>query len=451
MAETEQLVVALEARINQFEKAFNRASQTASRNFSAIENRARQSARKLESSLNSSVASINRTLGAIGVGVGLNEITRLADGYTKFTNQLKVAGLEGNKLKLLDMALDAVWESIFGPSRGNNFFSSLGKALTPQTRPAATAPAVVPDVASPAVKSISQATEQTFAAPVGKVERAALPPVSQIAAGLRGTISPEVVKPDVQEATKSFAKNITLSPKEITDLKKTLFTEWVPKQGDMQGKGIIDTILNRKASGHWGDSVTDVVNARKQFSAIAGGQPWAPGKIARSVDDIPDSVLLRGRGKMASDLVNNYLPERAAGLPSSVGDNLNYANRAASTPNNWGWIDALQGPKFGAHQHGTTADLQRFRPGDFGVGLPKETVPPGLDMTTTGSVAKHAEAIQQQIEAQQRLAQQMAATQQATTAMQAPIQNIGQAATQVVPNLGGFGQGVNSLLERFRF
>ena len=350
--------------------------------------------------------------------------------------------------KLLDMALDQIWENIFGPSRGNNFFSNLAKVFTPSASPAATpsGSSIVQSLASKVQPSTTTTGEQTFAAPVGKVDRAALPPVSQIAEGLRGTISPEVVKPAVQEATKSFAKNITLTPKEITDLKKTLFTEWVPKQGDMQGKGIIDTILNRKASGHWGDSVTDVVNARKQFSAIAGGQPWAPGKIARSVDDIPDSVLLRGRGKMASDLVNSYLPERAAGLPSSVGDNLNYANRAASTPNNWSWIDALRGPKFGAHQHGTTADLQRYRPGDFGVGLPKETVPPGLDSMATGSVSKQAEAIQQQIEAQQKLAQQMAATQQATAAMQQPIQNIGQAATQVVPNLGGMTQGMTGLL-----
>ena len=39
--ETEQLVVALEARINQFEKAFARASRTADSQFSAVERRAR--------------------------------------------------------------------------------------------------------------------------------------------------------------------------------------------------------------------------------------------------------------------------------------------------------------------------------------------------------------------------------------------------------------------------
>jgi hypothetical protein len=108
--------------------------------------------------------------------------------------------------KFLDMALDAVWESIFGPSRGNNFFSTLGKALTPQHRPAATTPAVGPDVVALTVKSISQATEQTFAAPVGKVERAALPPVSQIAEGLRGTISPKTTPQPTGTPTDALTK-----------------------------------------------------------------------------------------------------------------------------------------------------------------------------------------------------------------------------------------------------
>lgn len=368
--------------------------------------------------------------------------------------------------KLLDMALDAVWQSIFGASRGNNFFSNLAKAFAPSYAPAATpsassfvqslAPAMIP----------TSVAEQTFAAPVGKVDRAALPPVQQIVEGLRGSIDPntvsglrgtispiaDAVKPTMQAATTGFAKSIALTPQEITDLKKTVMTEWVSKQGDMQGKGIIDTILNRRASGRWGDSITDVVNARKQFSAINGPEKWDGIHRARAVQDIPDSALLSGRGRRASDLVDSYLAERAGGAPSVVGDHLNYANRAHSTPNNFGWIDKLDGPKFGGHKHGTTADLQRFRPGDFGVTLPKETVPPGLDMTTTGSIAAQQaqeqaqQAIQQQIEAQKRLAEQMAATQQAAQAMTPPIQNIGQAATQVVPNLGGMTQGMTGLL-----
>jgi hypothetical protein len=345
--------------------------------------------------------------------------------------------------QLLATLIKLLMQAVFlgeGPLAGNlkgtgGLFGNIGKAFDPASTATVDA---VKSISAPA----NMAAEQTFTAPLGKVERAPLAPIQQTVEGLRGTISPDIVKPAMQEASKSFAKSITLTPKEITDLKKTLMTEWVPGQGDMQGKGIIDTILNRKASGKWGDSIGDVVNAPKQFSDVNGPPAWKHGR--RSVDDLSTSDARYGR---ASDLVDSYLPERAAGAPSSVGDHLNYANRAYSTPNNFGWIDALDGPKLGGHKHGTTADLQRFRPGDFGVSLPKETVPPGLDSMSTGSIAaEQVEAVQQQVEAQQRLAEQMAMTQQATQAMQQPLQGIGQAATQVVPNLGGFGQGLSGLL-----
>lgn len=366
---------------------------------------------------------------------------------------------------LARMALQAAFLGE-GPLAGSlkgtgGLFGSIGRRLSSSTSPAA----VSAGTGSP-MQAVARAqtlnTDQTYAAPVEKVERAPLPPVGTPDLGLRGTLGidganiAKTVQPVMQDATKQFAKSISLTPREVTDLKKTLMTEWVPKQGDMQGKGIIDTILNRKASGKWGDTIGEVVSARKQFSAINGGIPWTKGRIARGIDDIPDSVLAHGRGKLASDLVDSYLPERAAGASSSVGDHLNYANRAHSTPNNFAWIDKLQGPKFGGHQHGTTADLQRWRPGEFGVQLPgqdpnnpmnlrpKETVPPGLDMAKQAQ--DQQQAIQEQIEAQQRLAQQMQATQQATQSMQQPIQGIGQAATQVVPNLGGMSQGVTGLI-----
>ncbi|WP_313193704.1 tape measure protein [Shinella zoogloeoides] len=359
-----------------------------------------------------------------------------------------------NKLssKLLDMALDALWERIFGPSRGNNIFSTWGKGLATPA-PAASPATGLQSIAQAPVQSIATADPvEVFTAPVGKVERAALPPV--IGGDLRGSLGidgadlAKTVQPAMQDAANSFAKSITLTPKEITDLKKTLMTEWVTSQGDAQGKGIIDTILNRKASGKWGDTVTDVVNARKQFSDINGPPGWKKGK--RSVDDWSTSDPRYAR---ASRLVDEYLPQRSAGTPSMVGDHLNYANRAHSTPNNFGWIDKLDGPKLGAHRHGTTADLQRFRPGEYGINLPGQSnLAQTPDPMTTGSIAQQQLAaqqqkiVEQQIEAQRRLQQQMQATATSTTAMQPPLQGIGMAATQAVPQIGGMAQGVTGLI-----
>ncbi|QGM46664.1 tape measure protein [Methylocystis heyeri] len=224
------------------------------------------------------------------------------------------------------------------------------------------------------------------------------------------------------KAIPGAANSISLTPKEILDLKKTVLTEWVPGQGDMQGKGIIDTILNRRASGHWGDSVTDVVNARKQFSAINGGIAFN-GKVARGVDDIPNSALDTARGRQSSSLVDRWLAERAAGAKSVVGDHLNYANRAASTPNNWAWIDTLKGPKFGEHVHGTTEELQKYRPGEFGVKLANSDK--HIDQTATGSISKEVEqAAKQAEEAQRKLAEQAQKAAQATKDVTTPLQSM---------------------------
>ena len=78
------------------------------------------------------------------------------------------------------------------------------------------------------------------------------------------------------------SKELVLSQKEITDLKKTLMTEVDAGLNgaayDAQAAGVVDTILNRKVSGKWGNSITDVVNAKSQFSDINGAVAWKKGR-----------------------------------------------------------------------------------------------------------------------------------------------------------------------------
>lgn len=167
---------------------------------------------------------------------------------------------------------------------------------------------------------------------------------------------------------------LILSREDITNLKKTLQTEWVRSAGNQQAYGIIDTILNRVSSGHWGGNVSDVVDARKQFSDINGPIAWT-GKDRigphSSVEEIPDNWVKPN----VSDLVDSYLRDRANGTPSSVGENLNYANPNFSSPNNIAWIRALDGPVFSRgnaiHVHGTVPSLQRFKPQAYSIQLPQ--------------------------------------------------------------------------------
>ncbi|WP_244101292.1 cell wall hydrolase [Burkholderia ambifaria] len=170
-------------------------------------------------------------------------------------------------------------------------------------------------------------------------------------------------------------KALILTAKDVLDLKKTLQTEWVQFAGDMQAKGVIDTILNRVASGrlgpgqdHFGSTVSAVVNQYNQFSDVNG--PIARKQHHRStVEQIPASEI----SQRVNDLVDSYLRDRENGEPSSVGTNLNYANPYYSDANNLPWINALSGPRYGKgnamHYHGTTPGLEPYRPEPYPIVL----------------------------------------------------------------------------------
>lgn len=168
--------------------------------------------------------------------------------------------------------------------------------------------------------------------------------------------------------TRLTGGTLTLTQTDIDNIKKTLQTEWVQSAGDAQAHGVIDTILNRVASGRWGNSVSEVVNAYNQFSDINGPVARRDGRNA--VEDIPMSRV----SARVDALVDSYLAERAAGRPSSIGTNLNYANPNYSDARNLAWINALEGPVLGRgdaiHRHGTTPELERYRPEPFAIGLP---------------------------------------------------------------------------------
>jgi hypothetical protein len=179
--------------------------------------------------------------------------------------------------------------------------------------------------------------------------------------------------PAAREALRQGARLVRLTPEDILNVKKVLQTEWVQRAGTDQARGIIDTILNRLASGHWGSTISAVVNQPWQFSAINGGH-WSEGR--HSVEEYPNSRVSR----VVNDFVDAYLAERANGAPSIVGTNLNYANPTESESGNLPWVRNLDGPTFGSgrisHRHGTDPAWRRYRPGPFAIVLPRPPVPP---------------------------------------------------------------------------
>jgi tape measure domain-containing protein len=108
----ERLIVSLEARVAAFERNFQRASRTASNNWSAIEKRGKTAATRMESDMAKAVGGINRTLAGIGVGLSIAGAVKLIDASTRITNALKVAGVSGEQL-------NKVYDSLFASAQRN--------------------------------------------------------------------------------------------------------------------------------------------------------------------------------------------------------------------------------------------------------------------------------------------------------------------------------------------
>ncbi|WP_181168089.1 hypothetical protein [Mesorhizobium sp. B2-4-19] len=170
---------------------------------------------------------------------------------------------------------------------------------------------------------------------------------------------------------KRFAKAIYLSPSDILRLKKTLMTEWIVSDGDIEAKGVIDAILNRLASHRWGYSIESVVNSKDQYSDVNG--PVSREQHNRS--NVDQLSIYDPRFDRASKLVDEYLVMRAAGAPSVVEDHLNYGDPKTSSPKNRVWLEALDGPILGRHHHGTEPAFQKYRPGEFSINLPEDYYP----------------------------------------------------------------------------
>ncbi|MER9356931.1 cell wall hydrolase [Mesorhizobium sp. M0514] len=168
-------------------------------------------------------------------------------------------------------------------------------------------------------------------------------------------------------SNEKFAKSIDLSPADILRLKKTVATEYYPKSDEIEAKAVIDAVLNRLASQHWGYSIESVVNSKDQFSDVNG--PTSRSKHNRSdIDQVP---IGDPRFPKASRIVDEYLMQRASGEPSSVDDNLSYGNPDYADESGLKWLLKLK-MKRGLHLHGTPPDLLRFLPGIFGINLPED-------------------------------------------------------------------------------
>jgi len=191
-------------------------------------------------------------------------------------------------------------------------------------------------------------------------------------------------KGEPAKTTKAHGNTLSLSEQDVVDIMKVASTEVVGslKGGDFekQAAGVVDTILNRTASGKFGEGVRGVANQRWAFSDINAPRKGAYG----SVQNVPMS---RVSPKMEK-FVREYLAQRAMGRESSVGENVSYANpnyldeASASTK---AWVREVEkqakasGQVFGAgkdiHVHGTPSADRGKMPKPFNVAMAGQSMP----------------------------------------------------------------------------
>lgn len=104
----ETMMVRLEARVDKYIKGLEKASGETDRSMKRIERSASTSMKRLEGIMGSGAGRLKAGLAAAFAGLGVREVAQLADSYTRVQNALKVAGLEGEKLKTTYEAIYAI-------------------------------------------------------------------------------------------------------------------------------------------------------------------------------------------------------------------------------------------------------------------------------------------------------------------------------------------------------
>lgn len=107
MATADEVIVQFEARIGKYEADLKRAAGTFERAVGAQRNQMERLERQIASSSSGIASQLRGLAGVFATAFSARAVQQLADGYTRFTNQLKVAGQEG-------AGLARTQESLFG-------------------------------------------------------------------------------------------------------------------------------------------------------------------------------------------------------------------------------------------------------------------------------------------------------------------------------------------------
>lgn len=98
MAEIDPVILRLIVEQNQFLSDINNTTRVVDQRFGSMERDVQDLERQMRASIGGISESLKGLAAAAGIGISVGQVASLADAYTRFTNSLKVAGLEGEQL-----------------------------------------------------------------------------------------------------------------------------------------------------------------------------------------------------------------------------------------------------------------------------------------------------------------------------------------------------------------
>jgi len=104
----ERLTVVLEANIKKYEREMARTRQVTDRAMRDVERRTQNSMRRLDAIMGGIGNSIKGAFAGVLAGLSVQQVTQFADSFIRVQNALKVAGLEGERLRSTYQAIFAI-------------------------------------------------------------------------------------------------------------------------------------------------------------------------------------------------------------------------------------------------------------------------------------------------------------------------------------------------------
>lgn len=108
MSEVDPVILRLMVERGQFLSDINNVSRVVDQRFGSMERDVQDLERQMRASLGGISDSLKGLAAAAGIGISVGQVASLADAYTRFTNSLKVAGLEGQELGKVQNDLYAI-------------------------------------------------------------------------------------------------------------------------------------------------------------------------------------------------------------------------------------------------------------------------------------------------------------------------------------------------------